>query len=80
MDRRRPRRQPQCHRADTLELALRRQAEVALRHHLTEVHNLGGELSLSSQQLVQVTPEMRALAERSPDTSEHRRTSPTAVR
>ncbi|MBP7326204.1 MAG: phosphoenolpyruvate carboxylase [Alicycliphilus sp.] len=61
--------------ADTLALALRRQAEVALRHHLTEVHNLGRELSLSSN-LVQVTPEMRALAERSPDTSEHRSDEP----
>ena len=61
--------------ADTLALALRRQAEVVLRHHLTEVHNLGRELSLSSN-LVQVTPEMRALAERSPDTSEHRSDEP----
>ena len=57
--------------AATLELALKRQSEVALRHHLTEVHNLGRELSLSSN-LVQVSPEMLALAERSPDTSEHR--------
>ena len=57
--------------AATLELALKRQSEVALRHHLTEVHNLGRELSLSSN-LVQVSPEMLALADRSPDTSEHR--------
>ncbi|WP_237200034.1 phosphoenolpyruvate carboxylase, partial [Rothia nasimurium] len=35
--------------ADTLSLALRRQAEVALRHYLTEVHYLGGELSLSAR-------------------------------
>jgi phosphoenolpyruvate carboxylase len=34
--------------AETLALALRRQAEVALRHYLTEVHYLGGELSLSA--------------------------------
>ena len=61
--------------ADTLALALRRQAEVALRHYLTEVHHLGRELSLSSN-LVQVSPEMRALAERSPDTNEHRRDEP----
>ena len=32
--------------AQTLEYALRRQAEVALRHYLTEVHYLGGELSV----------------------------------
>jgi phosphoenolpyruvate carboxylase len=61
--------------ADTLSLALRRQAEVALRHYLTEVHYLGGELSLSAR-LVQVSPEMQALAERSPDTSEHRQDEP----
>ena len=57
--------------AQTLEYALRRQAEVALRFYLTEVHYLGGELSLSAR-LVDVLPEMQALAERSPDTSEHR--------
>ncbi|MCT9809765.1 phosphoenolpyruvate carboxylase [Acidovorax sp. Be4] len=61
--------------ADTLQLALRRQADVALRHYLTEVHYLGGELSLSAH-LVQLTPEMQALAESSPDTSEHRRDEP----
>jgi len=61
--------------AATLSLALSRQAEVALRHHLTEVHLLGGELSLSAR-LVEVSPEMRQLAERSPDTSEHRLDEP----
>ncbi|MBF5006049.1 phosphoenolpyruvate carboxylase [Diaphorobacter caeni] len=61
--------------AATLELALKRQSDVALRHHLTEVHNLGRELSLSAN-LVQVSPEMMALAERSPDTSEHRADEP----
>ena len=57
--------------AQTLQYALSRQAEVALRHYLTEVHYLGGELSLSAR-LVQVSAEMEALARRSPDTSEHR--------
>jgi phosphoenolpyruvate carboxylase len=61
--------------AQTLEYALRRQAEVALRFYLTEVHYLGGELSLSAR-LVGVLPEMQALAERSPDTSEHRLDEP----
>ncbi|MDP2034012.1 MAG: phosphoenolpyruvate carboxylase [Polaromonas sp.] len=61
--------------ADTLDYALRRQAEVALRHYLTEVHYLGGELSLSAM-LVDFTPEMRALAERSPDINEHRLDEP----
>ena len=61
--------------ADTLNYALARQAEVALRHYLTEVHFLGGELSLSAM-LVDVSPEMRALAESSPDTNEHRQDEP----
>ncbi|WP_353235191.1 phosphoenolpyruvate carboxylase [Diaphorobacter ruginosibacter] len=61
--------------AETLELALRRQADVALRHYLTEVHHLGRELSLSAN-LVQVSGEMVALADRSPDTSEHRADEP----
>ena len=61
--------------AHTLEYALKRQCEVALRHYLTEVHYLGGELSLSSV-LVDVTPEMAALADTSPDSSEHRRDEP----
>jgi phosphoenolpyruvate carboxylase len=61
--------------AETLTYALRRQAEVALRHYLTEVHYLGGELSLSAM-LVDVTPPMQALAERSPDTNEHRLDEP----
>jgi len=61
--------------AETLNYALSRQAEVALRHYLTEVHFLGGELSLSAM-LVDFSPEMRALAESSPDTSEHRKDEP----
>ena len=61
--------------AQTLQYALGRQAEVALRHYLTEVHYLGGELSLSAR-LVQVSAEMEALAERSPDQSEHRLDEP----
>ena len=61
--------------AQTLQYALRSQAEMALRHYLTEVHFLGGELSLSAR-LVPVSPEMQALAERSPDTSEHRQDEP----
>ncbi|MEO7887866.1 MAG: phosphoenolpyruvate carboxylase [Polaromonas sp.] len=61
--------------ADTLNYALGRQAEVALRHYLTEVHFLGGELSLSAM-LVDFSPQMRLLAESSPDTSEHRKDEP----
>ena len=61
--------------AESLELALSRQADVALRHYLREVHWLGGELSLSGN-LVEVTPEMRALADASPDANVHRSDEP----
>ncbi|MBZ0225007.1 MAG: phosphoenolpyruvate carboxylase [Comamonas sp.] len=61
--------------ADTLRLALRRQAQVALQHYLAEVHALGRELSLSAR-LVQVSPALQALADVSPDLSEHRRDEP----
>ena len=61
--------------AATLKHALARQSEVALRHYLTEVHSLGAELSISGT-LAPVSAEMAALAERSPDTNEHRRDEP----
>jgi phosphoenolpyruvate carboxylase len=61
--------------AQTLEYALRRQAEVALRHYLTEVHYLGGELSVSAM-LTECSPAMQALAESSPDTNVHRMDEP----
>ncbi|MBX3607838.1 MAG: phosphoenolpyruvate carboxylase [Piscinibacter sp.] len=59
----------------TLQMALRRQSETALRFFLTEVHLLGAELSMSAL-LAHVTPEMQALAERSPDHNEHRLDEP----
>jgi len=61
--------------AQTLEYALRRQSEVALRHYLTEVHFLGSELSISAM-LTDCSPEMQALAESSPDHNEHRKDEP----
>ena len=61
--------------ADTLNYALSRQAEVALRHYLTEIHLLGGELSMSAM-LAGVSPAMQALANSSPDTNEHRQDEP----
>jgi len=61
--------------AGMLEYALRRQSEVALRHHPTEVHFLGSELS-HSVQLVDVSPGMRTLADSSPDVNEHRLDEP----
>lgn len=57
--------------AETLRLAFARHAETAIRFYLTEVHELGAELSMSTL-LVAVTPELEALAERSGDNSAHR--------
>ena len=61
--------------AETLSYALGKQAEVALRHYLTEVHWLGSELSMSAI-LVDCTPAMQALTARSPDTNVHRQDEP----
>ncbi len=61
--------------APTLEFALRRQSEVALRHLLTEVHLLGAELSMS-EMLTGVSDDMAALAARSPDKNAHRSDEP----
>jgi phosphoenolpyruvate carboxylase len=61
--------------ATTLRHALSRQSEVALRHYLTELHELGAELSISAH-LAQVSPAMQALAERSPDRNIHRMDEP----
>lgn len=61
--------------AETLKMALRRQSETVLRYYLTEVHELGAELSISAM-LAPVTPEMRALADASPDQGSHREDEP----
>ncbi len=61
--------------AGTLELALRRQCEAGLRFYLTEIHQLGGELSIS-RRLVGATPELEALAERSGDENPQREDEP----
>jgi phosphoenolpyruvate carboxylase len=61
--------------AATLRQALRRQCEVALRFYLTEVHQLGAELSMSGT-LAPVTPAMQALAAGSPDHNPHRADEP----
>ncbi|MDM7943454.1 MAG: phosphoenolpyruvate carboxylase [Hydrogenophaga sp.] len=61
--------------APTLELALHSQADMVLRHHLTQLHHLGAELSVSAM-LTRVSPAMQALAERSPDTNAHRLDEP----
>ncbi|HEY8876875.1 MAG TPA: phosphoenolpyruvate carboxylase [Roseateles sp.] len=61
--------------AATLKRAMQRQSEVALRHYLTELHELGAELSISLR-LTGVSPEMQRLAERSPDQNAHRLDEP----
>ncbi|WP_372525360.1 phosphoenolpyruvate carboxylase [Piscinibacter sp.] len=61
--------------ADTLQMALARQSETVLRFYLTEVHELGAELSVSAL-LAPVTPDMRALSDASPDRNPHREDEP----
>ncbi|MDP2022113.1 MAG: phosphoenolpyruvate carboxylase, partial [Hydrogenophaga sp.] len=61
--------------AQTLELALHSQADLVLRHHLTQLHHLGADLSVSAM-LASVSPDMKALAERSPDQNAHRQDEP----
>jgi phosphoenolpyruvate carboxylase len=61
--------------AATLVTALTRQAETVLEHYLSEVHQLGGELSVS-RILVVHSAELRALADASPDTNAQRQDEP----
>ncbi|MEP7302392.1 MAG: phosphoenolpyruvate carboxylase, partial [Caldimonas sp.] len=61
--------------ADTLATALARQSETALRHYLTQVHELGAELS-SSATLSTLSPALQALADASGDASAHRQDEP----
>jgi phosphoenolpyruvate carboxylase len=61
--------------AATLQMALRRQCETVLRFYLTEVHELGAELSISAL-LAPVAPALKALADASPDHGEHRTDEP----
>ena len=61
--------------AGMLKSALNAQSRKALTFFLEQVHLLGGELS-SSELLVKVSDEMRALAQRSPDRNPHRDDEP----
>ncbi len=61
--------------ADTLAYALRLQSRSALDHYLNQVHALGAELSVSLM-LASCSPQLQALAEASPDVSEHRKDEP----
>ena len=60
---------------NVLRQALRRQSARALSFYLEELHELGGELSLSSLN-VSVSEPLQALADRSPDRSTHRQDEP----
>lgn len=57
--------------ADTMRHALVRQSTTIFDFYLDEVHTLGAELSISTL-MVSVSTELQALADASPDQSEHR--------
>ena len=61
--------------AQTLRTALARQCETALRFYLTEVHELGAELSISAG-LAPISAAMQALSAASPDQNQHRDDEP----
>jgi phosphoenolpyruvate carboxylase len=61
--------------AEVMRGSLKMQSSRLLRHYLEELHVLGSELSLAAH-LADVSEELRALAERSPDTSPHRSGEP----
>ena len=61
--------------ADVMRGTLRLQSSRVLQFYLEELHALGAELSIAAH-LADVSAELRALAERSPDTSPHRSGEP----
>jgi phosphoenolpyruvate carboxylase len=61
--------------ADVMRGTLKMQASRVIRYYLEELHVLGSELSLAAH-LSDVSKELRALAESSPDTSPHRSGEP----
>src|SRR5712692_4782320 len=61
--------------AQVMRGTLRMQSSRVLRFYLEELHTLGAELSLAAH-LADVSKDLRALAERSPDTSPHRKGEP----
>src|SRR5690606_6523202 len=61
--------------AEVLSAAFRTQARSVLSHYMDQVHALGAELSLSGS-LTPVSPELKAFAEASGDTSPHRADEP----
>jgi phosphoenolpyruvate carboxylase len=61
--------------ADVMRGTLKMQSSRVLHYYLEELHVLGSELSLAAH-LTDVSKDLRALAERSPDTSPHRSGEP----
>jgi phosphoenolpyruvate carboxylase len=61
--------------AQVMRQALMRQSRAALRMYLERIHALGAELSMSAG-LVDVTPELQALADAAQDASPHRADEP----
>ena len=61
--------------ADTLRQSVSRHSEVLLRHYLTQVHALGGELSVC-ESLAGCTDALRHLADSAGDANPHRRDEP----
>jgi len=59
----------------TMQHALVRQATTILDFYLEEAHTLGAELSVSTL-MIGCTPALQALADQSPDTSDHRADEP----
>ncbi|MBS0337833.1 MAG: phosphoenolpyruvate carboxylase, partial [Proteobacteria bacterium] len=60
---------------ETLAYAVENQSALALAHYLGEAHELGREMSLSLQR-VDISPEMKKLADKAHDASEQRRDEP----
>ena len=61
--------------AEVMRGTLKLQSSRVLRYYLEELHVLGSELSLAAH-LADISKDLRALAERSPDTSPHRSGEP----
>ena len=61
--------------ADVLERTLRMQSSRVFEYYLGELHTLGAELSMTTL-VTEVSAELNALADRSPDKSPHRRDEP----
>ena len=61
--------------ADVMRGTLKLQSSRVLRFYLEELHVLGAELSLAAH-LADISKDLRALAERSPDKSPHRSGEP----